>query len=369
MKRIIALLPAVVLIFVMSGCRSTSEIDSTSFSSNYTSAETSSEIDITQSVDVSATSSASMSSSETGIGHSENIPTYSSTSVASSNTGTAGSSGSATPTPTTPQNTLNTLYEYRTNYNFGSNKKLEGNITVHCFFVNENNTDSWTVMWANWYANTQVKHALNFLKTQAAKYGKTLNFTTEYYLDPSTPNGVSTVDFNKNYSMKYNGIIDNAAVGENYTLNVLEVIANNMGYNAAFILKSELEYESKTEHIFLIFSNKQGRSYSNDANADNENFTEHSIIFAYDLNRPPETGIPSEYNSLTIAHEILHSYGAEDFYISDKRNELALQYYPNDVMLSIDPPVSSKNIGELTAFQIGWTDTAPEICKNSNWWQ
>lgn len=362
MRRITALLIAVMLAFVMASCKNDNN-DITSANNPSSDAITSLEVssdaaasDETVSQAVSETASGTVSENES------KTPSQTQSSSLSSIV-------SSNPVPSEPQNTFNPLYEYRKNYNSGSNKKLEGNITVHCFFVNDNNSESWNVLWANWYVTTQIKHALNFLKTKAAKYGKTVNFTPKYYLDASTPNGTTNIEYNKSYSMKYNGIIDIDASDGSSTFNALEAVASNMGYNAAFNLNASLTYETKTEHIFLIFANKQGRSYSNLSDDNNEHFTEHCIIFAYDLNRPPETGIPSGYTSLTIAHEILHCYGAEDFYTPDKRNQLALQYYPNDVMLKIDPPVSNGDLGDLTAFQIGWTDAVPAICYNSNWWQ
>lgn len=365
MRRITALLLAVMLAFVMASCQkdnndiASADNPSPDALSSLAVSSDAAGSDETVSQAVSGTASGTTSRTV-----SENKRKTTSQTRRSSQSSTA----SSNPVPSEPQNTWDSLYKYRKNYNRGNNKKLEGNITVHCFFVNDNNSENWSVLWANWYVTTQIKHALNFLKKEAAKYGKTVNFTPKYYLDASTLNVTTNTEFNKSYSMKYNGIIDIDAGDGSSTFNALEAVASNMGYNAAFNLNASLEYETKTEHIFLIFANKQGRSYSNLPDNTIENFTEHSIIFAYDVNRPPETGIPSGYTSLTIAHEILHCYGAEDFYTPDKRKQLACQYYPNDVMLTIDPPVSGGSIGDLTAFQIGWTDTVPAICDNNDWW-
>ncbi len=273
------------------------------------------------------------------------------------------SGNTSSDTVSVPQNTFNPLYEFRKSYNLGNNKVLEGDITVDCFFVNDNES-SWNVNWANWYVTTQIKHALEFLTEEAAEYGKTVNFMPEYYIDCST----SDLALNSSYSMKYDGIIDNDASDGSGTKNILEKLAANMGYPNAFELGGSLSWETETEHIFLIFVNKTGRSYSFSTGESDDYFSEHSLIFAYDFSRPIENGIPSGYTSLTIAHEILHTYGADDYYTPEKRNELAKQYYPNDVMLKIEPPTNLGDIGDLTAFQIGWTNTVPDICYNSDWW-
>lgn len=363
MRRITALLLAAMLAFAVTGCKKSNAV--TSVDNNSSNIATSLELG---SDAVTSEETVSQAVSDAGKAVSRTAGENESRAQSQAQSSHQSSAASSNPVQSEPQKTFNPLSEYRKNYNCGNNKKLEGNITVHCFFVNDNDSKNWAVLWANWYVTTQIKQALDFLKAEAAKYGKTVNFIPKYYLDASTPNNTTNIEYNKSYSMKYDGIIDTDASDGNYTFNALDAVASNMGCNAAFNLNASLEYETGTENIFLIFANKQGRSYSNYSDDDGKLFTEHSIIFAYDLNRSPETGIPSGYTSLTIAHEILHCYGAEDFYAPDNRNQLACLYYPNDVMLKIYPPVSDGNIGDLTAFQIGWTDTVPDICHNSNWW-
>jgi hypothetical protein len=60
-------------------------------------------------------------------------------------------------------------------------------------------------------------------------------------------------------------------------------------------------------------------------------------------------------------------YGAEDFYTPDKRQTLALLTYPNDIMLISATSLSDVSLSDMTAYLVGWNDTAPEICYNEAW--
>ncbi len=342
MKRIFALL--LVLMLTASGCKAaTSSVSSGTASSDTVSNEFS-DSEYTSSFD---TLSENSNASESGSSY---------TSAVSSGT-----------VASTPQNTFNPLYEYRKCYNLGNNKKLEGDITLHCFFVNDDEKE-WNTRWADWFVETQIKHAMTFLINEAADYGKTLQFTPKYYLDCETADIETSTEYNKDHSMKYSGIIDPDSTDGTWSWDVLEKIAVNMGYSGALHFSTSLKQSNGGEHLFLFFVNKVGRSYCWQTTPQDTQINEHCLLFAYS-EYTVDTGVKSEHTSLTIAHEMLHTFGAEDFYTPDERNALAEQYYPNDVMLKIDPPVRRGDIGELTAFQIGWTDTVPDICYNTSWWQ
>jgi hypothetical protein len=93
---------------------------------------------------------------------------------------------------------------------------------------------------------------------------------------------------------------------------------------------------------------------------------EHCVVFSEHYNYSlDEQGA----GAATIAHEILHLFGAEDYYTPNARKALANKTYPKDIMLEARDDVSKNDIGDLTAYSIGWTDVAPEICSNPKWWQ
>ena len=62
----------------------------------------------------------------------------------------------------------------------------------------------------------------------------------------------------------------------------------------------------------------------------------------------------------TYAHEVLHLFGAGDLYFpydtdSGRKREAQAQF-PNDVMLRVDYDLKGLDIGEFTAYRIGWRD-------------
>lgn len=52
-------------------------------------------------------------------------------------------------------------------------------------------------------------------------------------------------------------------------------------------------------------------------------------------------------------HELLHVFGAKDYYYPKETMELAEKYFPNSIMYGTENPVTDP----LTAYLVGWTDT------------
>ena len=79
---------------------------------------------------------------------------------------------------------------------------------------------------------------------------------------------------------------------------------------------------------------------------------EGCVVHRADSRNGQETG------PRTIAHEILHLYGAWDFYerpeYTPEQVALATREFPNDVMLCADPDLAVNEVGPLTAWRIGW---------------
>ncbi|MBR3764247.1 MAG: hypothetical protein IKK57_06810, partial [Clostridia bacterium] len=89
--------------------------------------------------------------------------------------------------------------------------------------------------------------------------------------------------------------------------------------------------------LFLI--NDGGRSFASTYASDD--MAEHAAVF-----RGEDAG--------TIRHELLHLFGARDFYIHDAIEAAAKTYFPDSIMLSTD---EDKAVDSLTAYLVGWTST------------
>ncbi len=60
--------------------------------------------------------------------------------------------------------------------------------------------------------------------------------------------------------------------------------------------------------------------------------------------------------TLTIEHELLHQFGATDYYYPANTEKYAKELFPDSIMLRIQTDVT---MDEFTAYQIGWLDTVP----------
>ena len=114
--------------------------------------------------------------------------------------------------------------------------------------------------------------------------------------------------------------------------------------------------EKKLQNVvFLLLVPKEGRSYSlpYSDGISTDYYKESVVIYAGDSS---DTSLPA-----TIAHEMLHPFGADDLYFpydtDTARAELAKEYFPDDIMLRVDPLLSTLTIGAYTAYKVGWTDS------------
>ncbi|MBR0508632.1 MAG: hypothetical protein IJJ85_00800 [Clostridia bacterium] len=111
-------------------------------------------------------------------------------------------------------------------------------------------------------------------------------------------------------------------------------------------------YEAKLhmdDTPFLFMFNSWDRSFTiNAKNPANESKEEYSVFFC-------DTDMHDNY----LTHELLHQYGAIDYYDYDNEGVKALadKYFPDSLM---DEP--SHTIDPLTAYLIGWTDELTPDC-------
>lgn len=116
----------------------------------------------------------------------------------------------------------------------------------------------------------------------------------------------------------------------------------------------------------LVFLEKEANLRGIDLNLSiKQNYSSLFYIFAYDLTSNRNDSVGSQ--SSLVAHEMLHLFGAEDFYTTTNRKTIAGTYYIADIMLSASYYIITNNISDATAFYIGWTDEVPDVLYNENW--
>lgn len=89
----------------------------------------------------------------------------------------------------------------------------------------------------------------------------------------------------------------------------------------------------------LLFCSSQGRAFAHCESAIDR--AEYAVLFRGD-------------DSGAIRHELLHLFGAEDYYVEATVAEAAEATFPNSLMLSSDRYAT---VDDVTAYVIGWTDS------------
>lgn len=253
--------------------------------------------------------------------------------------------------PEVSEEDLALINQWREDYNLGTCKILGGNVSVILFYVDDFES-TWTNEEINRFAKNEVEPGLLFLEQEAKKYGIELNLTVErsysaIYYDDEVITSVKNTGF--------------------ASADVLWQSALQINYPSSTKMIDAFRSRYKTEEIvcFTIF-NKDGTSYALNPKRDADvKIDEHCIVFARDL-YSTQNG-PAGSQAAVIAHEMLHLYGAEDFYASSSRKNLAKTYYPKDIMLSAAYDIDTNTVESATAFYIGWIDTVPDVLKQKGW--
>lgn len=244
-------------------------------------------------------------------------------------------------------------------YNIGHNKQLRGTPIIYAIFMDDEES-SWDVVLIEKFLNDEIDPAITYLETEAKKWGIGLDLSIKSF---------ATV-LNQGYTFKYEGVVNRDLRQSPSTKDVLEKVAIDFGYSSEETLHEAISLlNGGKEIIFLCIFNKDGTCYTrNQATNGSTTLIEETILFRRPLNCP-EFFLKKGQRVSVVAHEILHLFGAEDFYLTTSRENLAEQYYPNDIMLWQYSDVNENTLGDCVAYSIGWTNITPEVCYNKEWWE
>lgn len=224
----------------------------------------------------------------------------------------------------------------------GSAKTLKGNIYTLVCFISEKGGTAWTAKEKDVQIK-KVKNSLKWIEKQAALYNQKVNFS-------------KMGTFGKAEDIKFDAIEKGSGSGKESVQWVSETLYK-IGYNSTLTFYNQSITDQRCDEVqVLIFAKTNGTSYAI-AMVENANeelyFVEGALIYE---------NYSSGANTATssIAHEILHLYGAIDLYKTFKQSEenaqKAAKLYPNSIMRRTSYNIEELNVDELNAWLIGWTN-------------
>ena len=192
--------------------------------------------------------------------------------------------------------------------------------------------------------------ATDWLVAQARRYGVTIDFDGGHF------------GLNEDIKLDYIGYGTGSG---NENVQMVSNVLLKIGYTSPMQFYNWAMANTKCDNVIvLIFTKGSGVSYAmaygNGMNSELY-FTEGVMIYERYSN-----GL--ELLPATIAHELLHVFGAWDLYETFRQTrraeELARIHFPNSIMLRIAYNINDLIVDQLTAWRIGW-NTNPEPWYNN----
>lgn len=248
---------------------------------------------------------------------------------------------------------------WRPEYNQGTCRNLSGTPYVLSIYINDDES-AWDIRLAEHFQNNVVLPALEFLNSEAERWGIGL----------SLQSGMYNTNLDQGINLRYRGVVRNDSDLRECSDDILDQAALSLGFSSKVHMTRYLQnYTGCQEIIYLVMVNKPGRCYAcPDQDDDQGDTTEYALVFGCYWDTQEDC------ISASVAHEILHLYGAEDMYTEEStgeragRAQVAQRLFPNDIMHEIYYNIRDNNIDRYTAYAIGWTNQVPQECTTDAFW-
>ena len=251
----------------------------------------------------------------------------------------------------------------------GNCKSLDRSPHFVAIFL-EDSESTWSEEQIRRYEREGVFGGIHFLEQQAARWKVPLKIRAHAYR--SGPR----------VKMRYSGRIGTYMTPEDVSGDIMGQIARLCRFSSPEDMDRQLRTHLHNDQVvYLVLVNKPGRSYAlPDVTRDGYDSLEYVVVFS---SYPGDVTTPRR--ATAVAHEVLHLFGAEDFYDPfgslPRRKALAQQYYRDDIMMNAYADPARTMVGDVTAYTVGWLREAPEILtnedfreapeilKNEDWWR
>lgn len=224
--------------------------------------------------------------------------------------------------------------------NIGSARVLEGKVYVLSVFVAPY-SNPWTPSEIE-YHKQKVFEAQRWLKMQALRYGKHLEFENSA--------------FGSDGSFLDDEIPESCDSSNAYTYPSKVLLKVGFPSKIAFInwVKTHTDCD---QCLAIIFTNTKGRSYASPVTKEIYNYNPEQYNLECCLLYRYYTDSEIETNTAAIAHEILHLFGAWDLYeLDDSDHDRAIKtelMFPNSIMLHTWRDIWETQIDEINAWLVG----------------
>ena len=202
----------------------------------------------------------------------------------------------------------------------GDCRTLTGKVLLAVILVDDSES-RWNAAAIEAYKKKQAAVTLK-LQAEARNYGVSLNVGI-HYLRSRIEGTVSIQNFTEWVSRALKG------AGLPQEEEVIPMLRRNAGVKEAAML-------------FVV--NRPGRAFAIEQRV--QKAFEYTILYGED----------TDYR-----HELLHLFGAKDFYYPAEVKKIAEKYFPDSIMLKT---YGNVRVDELTAYLVGWTDRVSEKMKN-----
>ncbi|MCB1146346.1 MAG: hypothetical protein KDK38_06050 [Leptospiraceae bacterium] len=223
--------------------------------------------------------------------------------------------------------------------NAGSASELKGKIYSLVLFITDQQ-DSWTKDEKLLMLEKQ-NQAQEWLVEQARRYNVDLSFECS-----------GQFGFEEDIALDF---VERGTASGRESVDWVSKILYKSGYQSTQDLVKWVKDNTECDQIqVIIFTKGKGNGYAM-AYANNMSrekyFVEGTMLYEKYNNgsdKPPAS----------IAHELLHLYGASDLYKtfrqSAEKEKIARQKYPNSIMLKVSYDINELEIDNFTAWAIGW---------------
>ncbi|MFM1998064.1 MAG: hypothetical protein RL204_11 [Bacteroidota bacterium] len=238
-------------------------------------------------------------------------------------------------------------------------KKMKGEVLVYAVFTESKQLPQWTGFDMH-STKDSLKRALGWLENKARENGQSVHFKTIWHKEDK----IKPIESNlPNQNMK-NLVFKPSFIPQidRWSNKVSKQIIRDLPIDTVKTIIKRIEEREKlvsrlrqiynVENIALLFF------------VNNHSRSDASVTIHTGDNKSPEYCVITEKRASVIAHEILHLFGAIDFYLHPgmmkfrqrKHVFQANKEFKDDIMAYPSRDINQLDIEDLTAYLIGWRD-------------